>query len=570
MAEQKLPLWSRILNWAAPGTNKPAPATAIVRRPGIEPGPTGAKSVADQVEPNPESKSFGQLVEEMNTDYQIAFSNFVIAANVAAVQVSISVENGDGQKSDTLQQKLQKLWERTVPSMMPSVGFGRVAFEKGYQYDPAGPVTFVDKLEPMEYQDSKLKLTDEHKFDGFMVRVSDSPEKWLQVDAQNAWWLAINATAKNPHGISHYKGAVEKAWMTKTESMRNRGIYIRRYAIRGGVIRGPETVIDERTGQQVSAAEKALAAVENLYTGGTYYASNEPHHDARFADKGEYEWQFDEANVTALDPTPILNVIDKDDVAILRAFGIPEKTAIEGEAVGSFAMVSEQMMTLFALVDSFVGQWVESFQRYVVEQSREMNYGTGPGPKFTIHAVKLSNRPDSFVVQLVQTLAANPQFATVMMSGGIDLRDMLEKLGLPVTPELEQISQQVAARFLATQGAMAGAPPAGGAGTAGDPGTSPDAVPAEFANFSTLQLNRAFAATSKIQQAFIAGTDSETVARIKLKSIGWSQENIDKLIADASDGTIDTPIAMRNLIKGQRVAFQNFLTGLVKKKSLKP
>jgi len=115
---------------------------------------------------------------------------------------------------------------------------------------------------------------------------------------------------------------------------------------------------------------------------------------------------------------------------------------------------------------------------------------------------------------------------------------------------------------------MAAAPSAGGAGAAGEPGTSPPAVPAEFANFSTLQLNRAFAATSKIQQAFIDGTDSETVARIKLKSIGWSQDNVDKLIADASDGKVDEPpIAMRNLIQGQKIEFQNFLAELVKKKS---
>jgi len=432
MAEQRPGILARILNWGVAGSNKPAP-TAIVKGPTVQSSPTGAKSVADLIEPNQESKAFGERVEEMNTDYQIAFSNFVIAANVAAVQVSISVENGDGQKSNTLQQKLQKLWERSVTSMMPSVGFGRVAFEKGYQFDAAGPVTYIDKLEPMEYQDSKLRLTEDHKFNGFMVKVSD--DKWMPVERQNAWWLTINATAKNPHGISHYKGAVEKAWENKCYSMHNRKTYVRRFAIRGGVMRGPETVVDERTGQQVSGAERALAALEALYSGGTFYASNEPHHDQRFADKGEYEWMFDEANTTDLDPTPILNVIEKDDVAILRAFGIPEKTVIEGEAVGSFAMVSEQMMTLFALVDSFVSQWVESFQSYVVEPSRELNYGTGPGPTFTIHAVKLSNRPDSFVVQLVEALAANPQFSTVLLSGGVDLRDMLSKLGIPVSTD---------------------------------------------------------------------------------------------------------------------------------------
>lgn len=568
MAKQSI--LSRILNWRSGSganvpLNQPKGPRKIPLPHGVDPGPSG--TVSEKIQPNQEAKSFGDKVELMNRDYQVKFANFVIAANVAAVQVSISVENGDGQKSATLQAKLQTLWEQSVASMMPSVGFGRVAFEKVIEYDEAGPVTYIKNLEPIEFKDSRLRLTPEHQFDGFDVRIATEPkEEWLPVEACSAWWLALDATAKNPHGVSKYRGAVEEAWKNKAETMLNRRIYVKRFAIRGGISRGPETYVDERTGRVIDAAEMMGEAWDNLWSGGQMFMPNTPHSDQRMADKGEYEWTYEEPNVTALDPTPILSVIDKDDVAILRAFGIPEKAAIEGDGVGSFAQLSEQILTLFAVVDSIVGQWVASFQQYVVEASRCMNYGEGPGPKFTIHAVKLTNRPDSFVVQLLTALAANPQFASLILSGGLDLRNVLEQVGLPVSSDFEIIAKQVAARFAAVPGASV---PGGGLSPAGDS----TGGGAEFGNTTRRQLTNNMKATQDALEAFQSGK-SEAYTQTILESLGWSPERAKKLIDDARDGTIDdpevtggAPIAMRNLLNSQRAIMQSFLDDLVKKKS---
>lgn len=548
MAKQAV--WSRIINWRFPGANTPLPSSGpqgIPPRPkGHQPGPSG--TVAEKINPNQENGSFGEKVKLMNCDYQIAFSNFVIAANVAAVQVSISVENGDGQKSNTLQTKLQTLWDQSVASMMPSIGFGRVAFEKSYSYDVAGPVTFIEKLEPMEFEDSRLRLTKEHQFDGFDVRVNRNPEEWLPVAAENAWWLALNATAKNPHGVSKYQGAVEQAWKNKNESMINRNMYVRRFAIRGGIARGPETYVDPQTNQIIDSATKMGEAAENMYTGGQMFLSNKPHSDPYMAQKGEYEWTYVEADVTALDPKPILDVIDKDDVAILRAFGIPEKAAIEGDGAGSYAQLTEQILTLFAVVDSIVGQWVASFQKYVVEPSRCLNYGEGPGPKFTIHAIKLTNRPDSFVIQLLTALAVNPQFAALILNGGIDLRNVLELVGLPVSSKFEEVAQQVAARFQAVAPATGIVPGQPGAASSG----------AEFANSSRRQLTNNLKATQDALEAFAAGEKSEAFTQTVLESYGWSPERAKALIDDARDGKIDDPevgIAMFNAVGGEFIGF---------------
>jgi lambda family phage portal protein len=73
---------------------------------------------------------------------------------------------------------------------------------------------------------------------------------------------------------------------------------------------------------------------------------------------------------------------------------------------------------------------------------------------------------------------------------------------------------------------------------AGEGGEAPTG---EFAGLSTQQWNRNRKAIQKVLDEMIAGTTSEQAARVYLGGIGLSQKSVDALIADASDGTIDTP-----------------------------
>jgi lambda family phage portal protein len=62
----------------------------------------------------------------------------------------------------------------------------------------------------------------------------------------------------------------------------------------------------------------------------------------------------------------------------------------------------------------------------------------------------------------------------------------------------------------------------------------------EMGSLSTLQFNRNRKAILKTLEDLAAGALTEAAARVFLSSIGLSQANIDALIADASDGTIET------------------------------
>ena len=91
---------------------------------------------------------------------------------------------------------------------------------------------------------------------------------------------------------------------------------------------------------------------------------------------------------------------------------------------------------------------------------------------------------------------------------------------------------------VSADGVPAAAPP-GETGTDGKPAAP--APTGEFAGLSTQQFNRNRKAIGKILDELANQTTSEAVARAYLSSIGLTPETIDALIADALDGTVDTP-----------------------------
>ncbi len=63
----------------------------------------------------------------------------------------------------------------------------------------------------------------------------------------------------------------------------------------------------------------------------------------------------------------------------------------------------------------------------------------------------------------------------------------------------------------------------------------------EMAGLSTLQFTRNRKAIKKILDELASGIETEAAARVYLSGIGLGQASIDALIADAMDGTVDTP-----------------------------
>jgi hypothetical protein len=113
---------------------------------------------------------------------------------------------------------------------------------------------------------------------------------------------------------------------------------------------------------------------------------------------------------------------------------------------------------------------------------------------------------------------------------------MRKKLGL-ITPEERQ--QQISAAQTAAM-APAESPTAQSSPT--QPQEQRQTGSGEMMGLSTLQFNRNRKAIAKTLEDLANKTISQTQARVFLSSIGMSAENVEALINDAIDGSVDTKL----------------------------
>lgn len=332
-----------------------------------------------------EPRDLADLADKMRQDYMVRFSELILKSNLTSAPVTITVEtesgSGDG-RAAALAEQLQRLWGETLPSMCQSIGDGRVAYEKVWRYDAGRNLNVIERLEPLPFRQTALQLDEDGDFAGLELRVGEDAVK---LPPQKCWWLALDPTVLEPHGRSRYVGAPCETWKQRQETFRLRKLYLKRFALRGGVAHIPPTVKNEQTGLVEDNFAKMAAAYESYYAGGLIMFPNSRDTHGRFLN----EWT---EQPSAMDPTPLETVLDGQDTEQLRAFGIPEKTVIEGAQVGSHAMVTVQMLTLLSVVEDLLNQFTGSFRKQVIDNVIALNYRGTEAPQITITYPPLKER----------------------------------------------------------------------------------------------------------------------------------------------------------------------------------
>lgn len=329
-----------------------------------------------------EPKDQADLAEKMRSDCMVQFAEFVLKANLKTAMVTVTCEGGD-QRAVALADQLQQLWFDALPSMCQAIGDGRVAYEKVWGYDPTNNLNVIERLEPLPFRQTEMELDPDGEFNGLVLKVG---ENGLPLSPHKCWWLALDPTVLEPHGKSRYAGAPLEVWKQRQHTFNLRSKYLRRFALRGGVIHMPPTIRNEQTGQIEDNFKNMAAAIESYYVGGVMMFPNTPG-----PGKEGFDHQWTEPP-TAMDPSPLEMVLEGQDTEQLRSFGIPEKTVIEGEAVGSHAMVSIQMLTLLAVVEDLLGQFCNSFKKQVIENAVQVNYRGMTAPVFAISFPQLKDK----------------------------------------------------------------------------------------------------------------------------------------------------------------------------------
>lgn len=479
---------------------------------------------SDSIPSKPEPRELGKIVREMREDYQVAFCEQIIAANTSTVQVTVASESG----YEALAEKLQTLWDDTAASMTDDVAYGRVAYE--LVWETAGGMQVPRKAEALPYEDSRMRLSDDGSFDGIEIRTKDG--SWQPIATCNSWWLALDPTVKYPHGQSRFTSAPFEVWKDKRGAKENRRTATRKWALRGPVWRGPTSIFDEQTGQVKDTLSLMSPAIDQWSKGAGLHLPNDVHPQR----DDQWAWDVVEPNLQGFDPNALNTTIERLDVEMCRAFGIPEQVIIEAGGVGTYGSIAQKMLLLFALVEDIIRQRVQSFKRYVIGKVEETN-GL-PSGSITITFTPLTNQPDAFVFEVVKLLLANPSFIEAILSGGVDVAKLLEDAGLPVTEQLQAAMTAVAQRMAAAAPAVAPAATMAG----------------EFGNTGRRQWQNNVKAINDVLADLIGQKTSEAMARELLQTLGLSPERVDRLIADAKDNaTIDDPelrqqTAMANVV----------------------
>jgi len=416
-------------------------------------GPEGRiAAVALAGDRRPESQRIDAIAEDMDADYQVTLARETLFARIAQIPVTFSVENGDD-RTEREKELIEQLWERTLPAMHDAFRRGRMAGEKVWAFDDTGFVNYIRKIDALPFSKTEMILEDDGSFGGIKLKPRDKDA--IAIPPDKSWWLALDPTPLEPHGRSRYAGAPLKTWKTRKEATKLRDIFIRRFALGQGIYRGPATKENE-DGTVFDNWDKAAQAYDSSRSGGLYTMASDWDEQA-----GAYAETF-ESLPELKETAPIDNTIDGMDAEQIRSFGFSEKTVTEGQSVGSFAMVAEQRSLLDAVALGVLGQYAESFQEFVADKIVEKNHGplTMHATRIRISYPRLRETVDAFLVETVKGWLTSPQLSPLILSGAIDLGQVLHSVGIPVSDDLDAKIEAM----IAEQRKLARRQPAGGPG----------------------------------------------------------------------------------------------------------
>ncbi len=383
-----------------------------------------------------EPKDVGELVLSMRRDYQVTLAEKTLRAIIKTAQVKITCDSqslagseAEREKVEWLTKELERLWQARLRDMLDFVAFGRVAFEKVWNYDLERGLHYLEDVEPLPYNETEMLLEECGDFAGIRLTVNDKDP--LDFESIKAWWLALDASVTHPYGTSLFLGAPHEVWLERREQFRLRRVFAEKFVIGNAVGRAPTEGVVEGGVQRDPMADldKALTDIQ---AGGSVVLPDDIDRETK---QYKYQVQF---NNGLSDAGPLKSLIDSTDVEMLRAFSLLEKCIIEGNAVGSYALVSLQMLIVNAVCDDILDQAKTSFQKYVIDPCVDLNWYAGTGPNISIGGPKLAQVPDGILIDIVKLMLTNPQTSPLVLSGAIDITAVLEAVGIPLSDVAKQ------------------------------------------------------------------------------------------------------------------------------------
>ncbi len=384
-------------------------------------GSKAGQFVSAQVE---REESVEKMVRDMRRDPFVGLAERVLTANIQAAQVTVTTASADP-RTRALAATLDVIWWRHLRQFTEAFAYGRVAQEIVWAPLPGIGLDVVQSIDELPYDKTEMRLKD-GEFDG--IDFHGTEEEPMHLAPLYSWWLAVDVKPLEPHGKSRYRGAMQAAWEERREAVQRRRTFLKKYALGDLVFKGPQW--EERDGQKVDVWREFSDSARSA-DGGDVLCFDPGAESIGTDVRPKYEILKDP--IPAKDGTPLLAVTDKLGEEILLACGIPPKTVIEGAGVGSFALVTQQMLILFAVVEDLLSQIGQSYQVNVIDKARTLNGVDAISWNFT----PLTKRPNDLAMEVVRSWLTTPALSPLITSGAVDVAAILDGAGIPVSDKVQ-------------------------------------------------------------------------------------------------------------------------------------
>lgn len=394
---------------------------------------TGSRSakILDKVSERPDDMT--EMVTEMRKDPTVQLAERVIRSNAKAACVSFT-PRVDTPQIRALCTILEQLWVRNLAHALEAYAYGWQAFEIGWGV--ARGVQFPKELVPLPHS---VVPVDKIEIDGGKVcsiTLKSDQDEGLKLTRPYFWVSTVDKTALRPLGTSQFVGAVKDAWEEHKELRDRRREFARRHILGNNIVRAPkwETRNDRGAEITVDVHEEIGQAMSMAKAGDFIILPN----DRVFkpdGSEGDFKISIERDGGECKDASPLIALIGSVSDEVLLANGIPPKTLVEGDGVGSFALVTQQMKILMNRIESIFAPVHESYTEFVVEPACELNTGTKNAIESTF--TPIAERPDDLGREIVKVWMTSPQLSPLVMSGAVDVAAMLRAQGIPVSDKFE-------------------------------------------------------------------------------------------------------------------------------------
>lgn len=381
-----------------------------------------------------------ELVREMRKDPIVQLAERVIRSNAKAATVTFTARQ-DTPQVKALAAMLEQLWLKNLALALDAYPYGWQPFEIGWGV--ARGMQYPKELVPLPHSAVPVDLMDIKAGKVQSITIKADEEK-LELARPYFWIATVDRTALRPLGTAQFLGAVEESWKEHKELRSRRKEFARKHVLGNSIIRAPKYEIrnDQGSGAQVSVDVHAeIAEAMSTAKGGDYIIMSSDRIIKADGSDGDYKVSIERDGGECQDASPLIALIDSVGDELLLANGIPPKTLVEGDGVGSFALVTQQMQILMNRIEDIFAAIHESFVEFVVRPASTLNTGSPNAIESTF--TPIAERPDDLGREIVKALMTNPQLSPLVMSGAVDVAALLRAQGVPVSKTFEADIQKL-------------------------------------------------------------------------------------------------------------------------------